>query len=226
MEKDIKKQVGKVLKRLRTQAGYTQPDLAERLGVDRANVSRYESGKQGMEIDRLAMVPQIFNVSLSQIFAEAEGISDTSHPSENYVRFERLNVYPSAGTGSELIDYPEVVQEIDVLESWARQTLGIVDPNRIKIISCKGDSMTPTIRPGDIVFVDTSIRAFMAEGIYVLAWQNNLLIKRLRALFDNRLAIQSDNKTDYETEYVPAEQADQLAICGKVVGWWTLRKNS
>lgn len=212
--------LGQRIKAIRKSKDLTMTDVEVRAGLKVGNISRIEKGTQWVSEESLHAIADALGVPVATLFTDENETDDKA----DYITFQRLNVQASAGPGSELVEYPDVLQEIRVLESWARQTLGVVNPHRVKIITCKGDSMTPTVRPGDIVFVDISIRHFQAEGIYVLAWQNQLLLKRLNALFDGRLAIQSDNEANYKTEYVNAEQSDQLAICGKVVGWWTLRK--
>lgn len=219
-KEDINMKFGQRLKEIRLSKNLTMTDVEARAGLKVGNISRIEKGTQWVSEDSLHAIAQALDVQVATLFTEGN-FNSTS----GYITFQRLNVQASAGSGSEPVEYPDVLQEIRVLESWARQTLGVVDPSRVKIITCKGDSMTPTVRPGDIVFVDVSVRHFQAEGIYVLAWQNQLLLKRLNALFDGRLAIQSDNETNYKTEYVKAEQSDQLTICGRVLGWWTLRKS-
>lgn len=212
--------LGQRIKAIRKSKDLTMTDVEVRAGLKVGNISRIEKGTQWVSEESLHAIADALGVPVATLFTDENETDDKA----DYITFQRLNVQASAGPGSELVEYPDVLQEIRVLESWARQTLGVVNPHRVKIITCKGDSMTPTVRPGDIVFVDISVRHFQAEGIYVLAWQNQLLLKRLNALFDGRLAIQSDNEANYKTEYVNAEQSDQLAICGKVVGWWTLRK--
>ena len=211
---------GQRIKEIRLSKDMTMTDVENRAGLKVGNISRIEKGTQWVSEDSLYAIANALNVHVAALFTD-----DVPDSKSGYVTFQRLNVEASAGSGSEIVEYPDVLQEIRVLESWARQTLGVVDPHRVKIITCKGDSMTPTVRPGDVVFVDVSIQHFEAEGIYILAWQNQLLLKRLNALFDGRLAIQSDNEANYKTEYVKAGQADQLVICGKVLGWWTLRKS-
>lgn len=212
---------GKRIKEIREAKDLTMTDVEKRAGLKVGNISRIEKGTQWVSEDSLYSIADALGVPVASFFTNEEIPANES----GYVTFDRLNVRASAGPGSELVEYPEVLQEIRVLESWARQTLGVIDHDKVKIITCKGDSMVPTVRPGDIVFVDISIRNFQAEGIYVLAWQNNLLLKRLNALWNGKLAIQSDNDSVYKTEYVLASEEDQLSICGKVLGWWTLRKN-
>lgn len=148
-----------------------------------------------------------------------ESEANVANPPSGYVRLELLDSRPSAGTGAVAEDYPDVIQRIDVLESWARQMLGSADPDRIKLLCVRGDSMAGKIEDGDIVFVDMQRRHFDGDGIYVMNWQGRFLIKRLRLMRDQRIAIESENRS-YDPEYVCADEADQLHIVGRVAGWW------
>ena len=152
---------GQRLKEIRLSRNLTMTDVEARAGLKVGNISRIEKGTQWVSEDSLHAIARALDVPVATLFTE-----ENSNSTSGYITFQRLNVQASAGAGSEPVEYPDVLQEIRVLESWARQTLGVVDPSRIKIITCKGDSMTPTVRPGDIVFVDISVRHFQAEGIY------------------------------------------------------------
>lgn len=140
-----------------------------------------------------------------------------------YIQLPYLEIESSAGRGKHAVDHPPILQYLNVLEEWAFETFGKNAKDYIKLINNTGDSMAPTIQDGDILFVDTSKRYYEADGIYILNWQDRLLTKRLVAQQDGRLAIKSDNKI-YDSEYVNESTANDLAICGLVKAWWTLKK--
>lgn len=215
--------LGKNLNKIRTEKNLTMKEVEARAGLQGGNISRIEKGKQWVNEQNLYRIADALGVKPFELFIDDE---EKQHD-DRYVTFKQLDVQASAGSGSFPEESPEVLREISVLTTWARQMLGVIDPSRVNIISCKGDSMMPTINPGDIVFVDTAVRHFETEGIYALCWQGRTILKRLRAMFDGsgRLAIQSDNEANYKTEYVTEGMADQLHINGKVLAWWTLRKS-
>jgi transcriptional regulator with XRE-family HTH domain len=70
MSNDVRQLVGRNVKRLRIAAGFSQAKLAERMGVDRAYVSRLELGQRNPTIVTLWHVGQALSVKLVSFFAE------------------------------------------------------------------------------------------------------------------------------------------------------------
>ena len=58
---------GKRLKELRKQAGKTQEQEAEAVGLELGTISRIERGAKGMSIDSLLMFSEIYGVSTDYI---------------------------------------------------------------------------------------------------------------------------------------------------------------
>ena len=58
---------GKRLKELRKQAGKTQEQEAEAVGLEPGTISRIERGAKGMSIDSLLMFSEIYGVSTDYI---------------------------------------------------------------------------------------------------------------------------------------------------------------
>lgn len=145
-------------------------------------------------------------------------------PSEDgYVRMALMSPRPSAGSGSVVSEVPYVVRHLDVLESWARTTLGCADPLRVKLLTCVGDSMENTIKDRDVVFVDLAQNRFTHPGIYVLSIGESLIVKRLDMTVTGDLDVISDNRDKYAPQRVHASDLDQVNIAGRVLGWWTLK---
>lgn len=139
-----------------------------------------------------------------------------------YIVFQLLDVAASAGPGAAPSAYPEIVQRISVLESWAHTALGS-DLSRIRIISARGTSMQGTIDNGDVLFIDSTVRHYDGEGLYVIANGSDVQVKRLQKLHGERLAIISDNNS-YKSEELNAEDANSVVICGRVLAAWSLKK--
>lgn len=70
MLEDVRRLVGANVKRLRTAAGLSQAELAERMGVDRAYVSGLELGQRNPTIVTLWHVAKSLGVKIGQFFEE------------------------------------------------------------------------------------------------------------------------------------------------------------
>jgi len=139
------------------------------------------------------------------------------------VTFDLYDIQASAGPGRSIKEYPQVLRQVSVLESWARQALGNCDFSKVKLITANGTSMEGTIANGDVLFVDVSVRYFDGDGIYVISRSEELHVKRLQRLHGMKLAIISDNRQN-KTETLNAQEANEVIICGRVLAAWNLKR--
>ena len=126
----------------------------------------------------------------------------------------------SLGNGYVNNETAEVVDYVHVDKAWAREKLG-GNLSRIQVITARGDSMQGTIEDGDVLFVDTSVRWFEGEGVYLISFADGLKAKRLQASVGGGLLVISDNPR-YRTETVEDDKLKKLTICGRVRGAWHL----
>lgn len=61
--------IGKFLKELRKEKGYTQETLGEKIGVTNKTVSRWETGTYMPPVECLVMLSDIYDVSINEIVA-------------------------------------------------------------------------------------------------------------------------------------------------------------
>ena len=60
------------LKNERKAAGYTQADMAERLGIKQPSYIRYENGTSEPSLETLCQLADIFDVSVDYLLGRAE----------------------------------------------------------------------------------------------------------------------------------------------------------
>ncbi|OPH11669.1 S24 family peptidase, partial [Azospirillum brasilense] len=75
---------------------------------------------------------------------------------------------------------------------------------------------------GDVLLVDAGVRTLEVDGVYVLAAQNRLFIKRVRQRLDGAYEISSDNPTVKTVDVLDGKHA--VEILGKVIWIWNGRK--
>lgn len=89
------------------------------------------------------------------------------------------------------------------------------NPLDLAVIQVGGDSMWDTLHDGDKVLVNRAETRIVKPGIYILAYEGALIVKRCqRNLETGAVIVQSDNP-DYETFTVT--DADVLDVIGRVV---------
>ena len=70
MAEDIRARFGRKVRKLRVQRGWTQVDMAERLGLDRSYLADVERGKRNISLLNLDVIAKGFGLSLSRLFSK------------------------------------------------------------------------------------------------------------------------------------------------------------
>ncbi|MBQ4522244.1 MAG: helix-turn-helix transcriptional regulator [Lachnospiraceae bacterium] len=68
--------IGKFLKELRKENGFTQEQLGEKIGVTNKTVSRWENGNYIPPVECLAMLSDIYGISINEIISGQKLTSD------------------------------------------------------------------------------------------------------------------------------------------------------
>lgn len=217
--------IGNRIRELRLARGMKISDLADAVGIDGANVSRVETGKQKSFTEQsLSKYANALGVDVAELFTPSTNEITVYKSSKNPVygegdpvfRVEMLDVSASAGMGfiqgSDIID---VIRSIEYNSERAAALFGGRTPDAVKVINVRGDSMADTIEPGDLIFVDVSINEFDGDGIYVFGFDDKIYVKRLQMIPDKILVI-SDNPK-YREWSVDQSNEERFYVFGKVM---------
>jgi phage repressor protein C with HTH and peptisase S24 domain len=137
-----------------------------------------------------------------------------------YVLLPLYGVQGGAGEGT-MVDTEEVEDLLAFKREWITRELRS-SPDDLSLIYVRGESMVPTLNPGDVILVERNHRATVSDGIYVIRMGEALLVKRLQFLPDGELMVTSDNSA-YQTFRVSLkEQGEDFSIIGRVV--WAGRR--
>ena len=72
----MKTEFHKYLTVFRKQRGYTQAELANKLGISRSTYANYESGNRSPDLEMLERIGDVLNCSLDELFGRSgSGIS-------------------------------------------------------------------------------------------------------------------------------------------------------
>jgi len=217
---------------LRQRSGLSIRQVAEALGMEHgSSYQHYEDRfkKPLMPLDLVLKLVPIFEprgVEAAELFALAgvdgsghRPLASTARPEAGAptLRIEELDV--RAGAGSGLTDggnRPVAEWQIpsEIIRGYTTAPAA-----ELRIITVLGDSMEPTLMPGQRALVDTGDRRPSPPGIFVVWDGLGLVVKRVQLLPHTdppRVKITSDNQA-----YEPYERSlDEAYIQGRVIGQW------
>lgn len=211
--------VGDRIKELRGEM--QQGELADKLGIHKNTMANYERGDRFPDVNILQKILGIFPDTNPAWLLANEGSksrSDSTHQ-EGYVMFPRYEIEAGAAPGRH-IESEQVVDFVTFKEEWIQNFLRVPQKN-LALLSVKGDSMNPTLNDGDMILVDLRTTRVEDSAIYVLEFEDTLLVKRIQRKLDGSVVIKSDNDL-YEPEAFEKNQVESLRIIGRVV--WSGRR--
>lgn len=193
-------------------------EAARSAGVAKSTLQNWIEGKTDPSFAGVVRLAQAADIDVAWLVS-GEGKPDESlNPeqapllSEDKIRIPHYDQRSLAPTGELNPSY--VVDFVSFAESWIR-SLFPGDPARLAFITSVSDSMEPTIRSGDVVLIDTDVKRFVDEGIYVIGTGGPLLLRRIQFLIDGTVVLRSDNPA-YEDERLYAQAAAEANVVGRV----------
>ena len=160
---------------------------------------------------------------LARYFGVAEAVlgGPDEPPSvvDGLASIKRHAVAASAGPGA-LVGNEAGRPFLAIDERWLK-SLTATPAERLSIVRVEGDSMAPTLNPGDDIMVDLDdCLERLRDGIYVLRAEDALLVKRLALNpVGRRVTVQSDNPAYPDW---PDCSLDAINCIGRVI--WTGRR--
>ncbi|ELV82187.1 peptidase S24-like family protein [Escherichia coli B36-2] len=134
-----------------------------------------------------------------------------------YFKIDVLDIEVSAGPGVINREFVEVLRSVEYSFDDARHMFDGRKAENIRIINVRGDSMSGTIEPGDLLFVDITVKSFDGDGIYAFLYDDTAHVKRLQMMKDKLLVI-SDNKSYSPWDPIEKDEMNRVFIFGKVIG--------
>lgn len=231
--------LGQRLKDARNDAKISQKELANRLTMDYSTLNKYENDRRVPDAVLLARISEFLNCDPGWLLTgkgemhttEREGESRRPFPDEEapaeyrrgdpriidiadeFELIRRYDINAAAGAGT-YIEEGEFLHYLAFRRDWLREM--DLDPRHLAAIGVTGESMEPTLRRGDVVLVDYSVRRFQGDAIYVLNLNGLFMVKRLRRQVDGTLKITSDNPA-FEPLTLADDQAELARLVGQVV---------
>jgi phage repressor protein C with HTH and peptisase S24 domain len=240
--------VGKRIRYLRTKIlGITQEEFARPLRVTRGAVGNWER-EEGITRENLVAISMVYPAASFEWLATGRGRkpSPTGHPPPQPTistiggvqgippdATAEIDVTAGLGGGGlSIVTQQEVggafyaaeeIRDYWRLPEWLLSTWANARAQHVVCFPAQGDSMSPTIQSGDVVFADLRHRVPSPPGIYVLADAfGGVVAKRLEVVSKRdeepvQVKVSSDNPR-HETAIWTL---DELHIIGRYLGRFT-----
>ncbi|MFI7857371.1 S24 family peptidase [Pseudomonas promysalinigenes] len=145
----------------------------------------------------------------------------TAQPVDGDISIPQYDIRAAMGHGQVPAEYSEVIRNVVIREEVLREKgVAYTAAQALAMITGWGQSMEGTINDKDPVIVDRGVTDYQGEGVYVLTWHGDLLIKRLQRHDEDHIWLISDNR-NYEKQ---SARIDDVTIHAKVLLVWNAKK--
>jgi phage repressor protein C with HTH and peptisase S24 domain len=140
-------------------------------------------------------------------------------PGEEFASLPVLEM--AAGGQRAKIDRGRLSEAVVFGKSWLRTEFG-VSPRFLCLLEVRGESMEPTLKPGELVLINRSDAGNVSDGLFAVRLDQVLLVKRLQRIPGGGIRLSSDNER-YESFTISLQEPqERFAIIGRVI--WHGRK--
>lgn len=220
----------------REQAGLTQPQLAEKVGVSPQAVQQWEkveggTSPRGSRLEALskAVNRSVVWIQFGDVPQEGSGVVASLRPvavwehehdlnQDEYVFLPALEVKLSAGDGAAVWHVDEKGQRQAFTRKWA--TRHCIDPECAATYVVSGSSMEPRLLDGDSIVIDYCRNDVIIDGkVYAIALNGEVFVKRLFKEIGGGVRVVSDNpdKVRYPDRVISTDLMSHLQIIGMAV---------
>jgi len=216
-------------KEIREKNKMSQSEIGRVIGKDSTQVSRYERGL-------VKKFPNSLYKLLRDVLTEEEiayietGSMHQSKVQDSATLYNKqgtdetiavpyhADVYAAAGAGSNNTDGSKN-SPISFSKHFLNSFLGIYNLSGLSIINASGDSMIPTIKSGELMFVcPLENEGFKDGGIYVIMCGSDLYVKRVwRDPLSKEYTLASDNDKVADLK-LSIDESSECHFVGRVVG--------
>lgn len=189
--------------------------FAESCGIPQPSMQNYINGTRAPSLENLIKISHAKNVTLDWLVGESNVSLENAKilSQSDYASIPLYSAEASAGCGCFQHDDSIVGEHLVHLDDLKHLGLKKEDVCAIK---ARGDSMLPTLMDGDVLVVDTRQQEGVLDGVYAIALDTQLLVKRLRYDMSSQgYHIISDNP-EHDNFLLPKKDLARLHICGRI----------
>lgn len=132
MERLVEKRIGERIKQLRRSRGFSQIELAERMGISFQQIQKYEKGLTRISVARLNQISETLGARVTDFLKEEAGLPGISEPGLKYSRRQDFSghYFPLNKEEISLLKLFRKVRNKKIREGVLRQLRGVVEVER------------------------------------------------------------------------------------------------
>lgn len=220
------------IRELRNSQNMTLEELADLAGISPGFLSRIETDKRGLGLEDAVKIARALHREITDFTSE---FSEEDIAAANSLALPgrrdkgdipSLTIHGGMGSGGlqavESADGAIAPEFVDGYWSFpARVRDRFRNMSRTHALPVLGDSMSPTLIDGAVVFVDTTHTVPSPPDLYAVDYGDGLMVKRIELVPKSRkVRVISDNEARYQTHVL---NRDDLTVFGRVVAWFQWR---
>jgi len=191
-------------------------DVAEALGISKESLSHFKK-RNRVPLEQIVYFCAKRKISINWIlFSQLP--KSLEEDTNRYVRvryFSKINAGAGGGAINEEEEYEFLHLDRALLDSlYLTQSANVADIAAVNVV---GDSMEPTLQNQEVVLFDTKQRELTKGGIFIVATNAGLFVKRIAKRLDGSIELISDNK-NYNSEILSDDELINTKILGRVIG--------
>ncbi|MDY4232472.1 MAG: transcriptional repressor LexA [Gemmiger qucibialis] len=196
------------IKRLRTERGVTQEQLAAMLNVSRSTIGMYETGSREPDFETCEAIADIFNVDMDYLIGRSPVERKKVVIPPGFQPMPEMSAVPLVGSiacGTPILAEQNIEARIGVPALWRADFA----------LTCHGNSMAAMIQDGDIVCIRKQPEVENGE-IAAVRIGEEATLKRFYRQGDT-VMLQAENPAFSPLVYT-RDQLNEITIEGRVVG--------
>lgn len=216
---ELNKYIGMQIKHFREAKGWTQDELAEKLGTTRQSISRYENGERKANQDLLFDLAFNFDVKVDEFFPPRhEDVKGTFGTGMKHALYNMYNGSVAAGLPDTIeAVFEENIEKIEVPDYLMN---GYAKNKDILFMRVNGDSMNNVIPHGSLVGIkDWEVNNLKNTDIVVFSDNGEFSMKRyIKDDKNNRIIFRPDSSDESFSDITfDMDESLNLKILGKVI---------
>lgn len=190
------------LREIRESRGYSQKAFADKLGISPSTYNQYEMGKREPDLDTVAQIALLLNVSVDEILGRKIQTVPESQTGGVWIPvLGKVAAGVPITAVEEVIDYEEISAEMAA-------------SGEFMALSVKGDSMEPRIKNGDVVIVKLQPDVDSGQVAVVMVNGDEATVKKV-VKQENGIVLVANNPA-YAPRFYSNRDIEQLPL--KIVG--------